>query len=50
MSLATVNPRQTLQFVINLRVLMKFHFASQFGLQLEKELKIFKIIFTVLLI
>ena len=49
-SLATINPRQTLQFVINLKVFIKFHLASHFGLYLKKELKCFKIYFTVLLI
>ena len=32
-SLAIVTPRQTLQFVINLKVFVEFHLASHFGLQ-----------------
>lgn len=36
---AIVNPRETLQFVINLKVFVKFHLASHFGLSFKKELK-----------
>ena len=43
-SLAIVNPRKTLQFVINFKVFIKFHLASQFGLYLNNESKFSKIV------
>ena len=49
-SLAIVNLRPSLQFIINLKIFIKFELASHFGLYLKKELKFSKTIFTVLLI
>ena len=41
---------QTLQFVINSKVFIKFHLASHFGLYIKKKLKFPKFFFAVLLI
>ena len=37
-----ISPRQTLQFAINLKVFIKFHWASYFALFLKKKLKFSK--------
>ena len=44
------NLRESLQFVINLKVFAKFHLASHFGLYLKNEIKLTKNSFVALLI
>ena len=39
MSIAIVHNRQALQLVINLKVFIKLHSASHFGLYIKNELK-----------